>query len=129
MLTRNLNGFVSYKDAKDFSEYLKDADVADIVEVSGNVEGDVPAVTRLGSFIRAFRQYHAERLTESSLQTIGYQIVGPSDSAIVSLDGTTWYGVLYLDDPRTGDFELLSLDALLDSDAVKPSSKLIIFYG
>lgn len=131
MAIRNLEKFASYKDSMDFRDYLDSHGVDELEEQSGGVEGDIPTVVRLGGVVRSFREYHVDRIAEMDLKAISYEYCKGFPVELFIPTGAFWAGVLYLDDPRVGDFELMLATEVADSEINEPGmdSRLLIFWG
>lgn len=126
MLIRRLGKFASYKDSKDFAVYLDANGSEDLGEVSGVVEGNAPIEDRLGGVVRAFRQYHAERWTNTDLTPSKYKYITDLDSLDIDYVSGRYVGVLFFDDPWVGDFELHKVDG---SPVALSGRALVIYYS
>ena len=109
MAIKNLEIFVSYYDTKQFETYLDENGTSELVEINGPIETDSGLSLKLGGVLRAVREFHADRLSETKLGPISYFYTSSGDMSVLDNE-SYWMGVLYFSEPKVGDFEIMPVD-------------------
>ena len=129
MALRTLQGFVSYKDSKDFLSYLQNNELT--ISNDNSPEGEESDIgKKIEKNLVAARKYHATRVFEVELKTESY-LYAEGVVNIENLSKADYLGVLYLSDVRIGDIEILPYDEYLESDILNESigPKLIAIWS
>lgn len=111
MAIRNLKIYASYFDTKEFSVWLAEHGADGLSETSGNIETGSAANIRLGGVMRSVREHHADRLAETNMELIKFTYHSALETPDIP-ERTYWVGILYLEDPKVGDIEVMPLDDL-----------------